>query len=328
MAKKAQKLDRFDAALVGSREENPWQPGGTYAPDYELLKTLLGIAAGEIQQTGMVAAATDLWAASELRRAGFDEDEVWPRTSQPRVLPRDVKNFVNTLPKKLRVEMQDRYTRTSSRRALPAEAHVLGSAYSKQADVVVASWIAGVELLISTKTMLSSYQKNLRNRFEEAYGDAKNLRGRHPLAALGFIFVVGADIPESSFEFAVDMLRKLVRESDVYDCASLLVIEGAEGAPDDPAEDQRAPDEEPVGLVGLANPVADDSEDEASVDTPALASDLRDVTLDLDRVPTVLSPEVFFQHLIGAALDRMPIKAYQEVRRRIAIAGDGLHPGG
>ena len=71
----------------------------------------------------------------------------------------------------------------------------MGRAYSKQSDVVIASWAAGVEVLISTKTMLSSYQKNLRNRFEEAYGDAKNLRGRHPLASLGFLFVAGGDIP-------------------------------------------------------------------------------------------------------------------------------------
>lgn len=38
--------------------------------------------------------------------------------------------------------------------------------------------------------MLSSYGKNLRNRFEEAYGDAKNIRGRFPLVALGFLFLV------------------------------------------------------------------------------------------------------------------------------------------
>ena len=46
----------------------------------------------------------------------------------------------------------------------------------------------GVEVLISTKAMLSSYPKSLRNRFEEGCGDAKSLRGRHPLAALGFLF--------------------------------------------------------------------------------------------------------------------------------------------
>ena len=36
----------------------------------------------------------------------------------------------------------------------------MGSAYLKQGDVVIASWATGVEVLISTKTMLSSYAKN------------------------------------------------------------------------------------------------------------------------------------------------------------------------
>lgn len=107
----------------------------------------------------------------------------------------------------MRAQVEGRYTHAKARQALPAEAHVLGSAYSKRADVVVASWAAGIEVLISTKTMLSSYQKNLRNRFEEGYGDAKNLRGRHPLAALGFLYIVGADIPEPALDFAIDMLR-------------------------------------------------------------------------------------------------------------------------
>lgn len=151
------------------------------------------------------------------------------------MLPRDIRNFLagGALSNKLRGEVESRLTHAKARRALPAEANVLGAAYSKQADVVVASWAAGVEVLISTKTMLSSYQKNLRNRFEEGYGDAKNLRGRHPLAAaLGFVYIVGSDIPSASLEFATDMLRKLVREADVYDCACLLILEGAQDVED------------------------------------------------------------------------------------------------
>lgn len=214
-----QKLDRFDEFLPAEPWVNPWQPDGSYTADLDLLTTLLAAAVGTAQQSGIVAAAADVWAAEELRRAGFEEDEVWPRRVQPRILPRDVRNFVEggALTKRLRAEVESRYVLPSARKALPAEAHVLGAAYSKQADVLVASWAAGVELLISTKTMLSSYQKNLRNRFEEGYGDAKNLRGRHPLAALGFLFIVGDDIPEAGLEFAIDMLRKLSREPDVYE---------------------------------------------------------------------------------------------------------------
>jgi len=111
--------------------------------------------------------------------------------------------------------------------------------------------------------MLSSYQKNLRNRFEEGYGDAKNLRGRHPLASLGFLFIVGSDIPDTGLEFAVDMLRKLVREPDVYECAGLLVIDGTQGVEEEEGED-RAPEDEPSALVALETQDGEDEDVDAS----------------------------------------------------------------
>jgi len=58
-------------------------------------------------------------------------------------------------------------------------------------------------------------------------------RRRHRPASLGFLFIVGADIPNTGLEFAVDMLRKLVREPDVYECACLLVIDGTQGVEED-----------------------------------------------------------------------------------------------
>ena len=147
---------------------------------------------------------------------------VWPRRQIPRILPRDVREFVERgLTRSLRSQVEGRYNTQGARRALPAEARVMGSAYLKQGDVVIASWAAGVEVLISTKTMLSSYAKNLRNRFEEGYGDAKNLRGRHPLSSLGFLFVAGADIPDQELDFAIDMLRKLTSRAR---CLRLLLL--------------------------------------------------------------------------------------------------------
>ncbi|MGC9962596.1 MAG: hypothetical protein ABSE47_11940 [Acidimicrobiales bacterium] len=317
---KEAKLDRFDRYLPVEPWVNPWQADGSYRPDLDLLTTLLTVAAGTPQQSGIVAAAADVWAAEELRRAGFDPDEVWPRRSKPRVLPRDVRNFVEggALTKKLRADVEERLTHSKARKALPAEAHVLGSAYSKQADVVVASWAAGVELLISTKTMLSSYQKNLRNRFEEGYGDAKNLRGRHPLAALGFLYLVGADIPEVGLDFAIDMLRKLVREPDVYECACLLIIEGAHVDEDDTDEEARGPEEAPA-LVPIQTDEDDEedlTEDAAERDAPAPSPEA--VRLLSEKVPSDLSPSTFFERLIAAALDRMPVAVYPSVRARIA----------
>ena len=40
----------------------------------------------------------------------------------------------------------------------------------------------------STKRVDSSFGNNAANRVEESYGDAKNLRPRHPQAALGFVY--------------------------------------------------------------------------------------------------------------------------------------------
>lgn len=207
----------------------------------------------------------------------------------------------------------------------------MGRAFSKQSDVLIASWAAGVEVLISTKTMLSSYQKNLRNRFEEGYGDAKNLRGRHPMASLGFLFIAGSDIPPTSLTFAVDMLRKLTAELDVYDCACLLVIDGAQGAHEDTERAGRAVDEEPAALMPLdaGPPHDDDSDDELEprVRTVPEYDDvggvvIRTVSLVHDAVPPDLGADRFFQVLISRALDRMPVTVYPAVRERRSSAAD------
>ena len=321
MAPKPGKLDRFDPYIPVDPWVNPWEPDGSYRSDLGLLTSLLSVAVGTSQQSGVVAGAADVWAAEELRRAGFHPDEVWPRRTQPRVMPRDLRNFVEDgLTKKLRADVEARFSSSGAKKALPAEAHVMGRAYSKQSDVLIASWPAGIEVLISTKTMLSSYQKNLRNRFEEGYGDAKNLRGRHPLAALGFLFIAGADIPESSLVFAIDMLRKLTTEPDVYECACLLVVDGAQGKVEEDSAAGRGPEDESSGLVveprGDSEPEDDESADEDE-DVPVSRSEGESaVRLLQSKVPADLGPDVFFRTLIDAALERMPVAVYPEVRRR------------
>lgn len=325
MAQKVGKLDRFDPFVPADPWVNPWQPNGSYISDMTLLTKLLSVAIGTSQQSGVVAGAADVWAAEELRRAGFHPDEVWPRRTQPRVMPRDLRNFVEEgLTKKLRTEVEARYSSAGARKALPAESHVMGRAYSKQSDVLIASWPAGIEVLISTKTMLSSYQKNLRNRFEEGYGDAKNLRGRHPLAALGFLFVAGADIPDAGLEFAIDMLRKLTTEPDVYECACLLILDGAQGTVEEEAGVGRGPLEESSGLVvdsGVDGPVEDENgaESDQGGTIPVVVGDLAAVRLAQSKVPHDLGPNAFFETLIGAALERMPVAIYPEVRHGLLL---------
>lgn len=230
-------FDSFEAAIRARPEGNPWQrvAGGdetSYLPDYELLEQLVGIpiAEGRASESGRLAKAIDAWVASELRRCGFGADGVWPRLTKPRVLSRELALLLDGLPQQLRQTVEERLLR--NKKAAPSDAKVLGRAYVKQVDVVIAHWSRGPELLISTKSMVSSFRNNLPNRFEESYGDAKNLRGRHPLVSMGFFFLLRSTVLDEpgTFERAVDMLHKLQDESDGYDACGLVVAEWSDDA--------------------------------------------------------------------------------------------------
>jgi hypothetical protein len=231
----AERDDVFEAmepAIRARPGANPWQVdpstgGRSYVPDYELLQTLLGIpvSEGRGSESGRFAKAIDAWVAQEFRRCGFPADEVWPRLSKPRVLPREVGLFVDALPQRLREDVRSQLLR--NKKIAPSDARVLGRAYVKQVDVLVSQWSRGPELLVSTKSMVSSFRNNLPNRFEESYGDAKNLRGRFPLVSMGFLFVLRSTVLDEpgTFERAVDMMRKLRGEPDVYDATCIILAE-------------------------------------------------------------------------------------------------------
>jgi hypothetical protein len=267
--------------LVAQRPDtNPWaavSPGEMrYFPDYELLEAMLGVPIGEGagSQSGRLAKAADAWVSHELRRAGFGADEVWPRLTAPRILPREVSLFVKSLPAAIRSAAEASLAR--NRAAAPSDARILGRAYVKQVDVVIAQWSRGAELLVSTKTMVASFRKNLANRFEEAYGDAKNLRGRYPLVAMGFLFVLRstAMAEPGTVERAIDMLRKLRAETDVYDGTCLIVAEWS--------------DADPTTGVRLRH----------------------------DAVPDDVSAARFLATLVDAVLARTPVEMHVEVRQR------------
>jgi hypothetical protein len=209
-------LSALEPLLAARRRTDPWQHDrdkpAVYAPDFDLLAQLLSVPVreGSAATTGRFALAVDAWLASELRRAGFGPDEVWPRAGRPRILPREVAELLDRVPAKLADELRERLLKMPS--IAPTSARVLGRAYEKQVDVLISRWDRGPELLISTKSQLSAFGKNLPNRFEEAYGDAGNLRARYPLAAVGFVFVQRATVLRSepdAFERTVDMMRKL-----------------------------------------------------------------------------------------------------------------------
>lgn len=103
--------------------------------------------------------------------------------------------------------------------------NVLGRFYIKQVDVVVGSWDRGPDVLISGKTMFSSFAKNTKNRYEETLGEASNLRDRYPLAAMGYAFLVSDDIFKEAGAYArlQDLLMRTRKPYGPYDATMLLI---------------------------------------------------------------------------------------------------------
>jgi hypothetical protein len=275
----------FDAILASAETSDPWlhRPGTapTYKPDYGLLETLLSvpISHGAAVVSGRFAKGIDSWLAHEFRRAGFGADEVWPRATRPRVLPRDVAVLLEKLPVGIANQVRDRLPGISA--VSPTDARILGRAYDKQVDVCIARWDRGPELLVSTKAQLSSFGKNLPNRFEEAYGDAGNLRSRYPLASVGFFFVQRATIiaqEPDAYERTVDMMRKLrdIGTGNGYVATGLLLVDW-----DDPVDQQT-----------------------------------RVRTIVDERVPTDVAPPQFFAALLDLLLTVTPVQHHVEVRQR------------
>ncbi|GEM_PF-641531 len=210
---------RFDDLLAAAGVSDPWEgPGGSrrYVPDLSLLEDILAIPVreGARSQSGLYGRALDAWLAHEFRRAGFEADSVWPRASDPRVLPQEIGRLLEVLPDRVARAMRERLLRATS--VAPQDARIRGRAYVKQVDVGISSWTTGPELLLSTKALNSSFGNNLANRFEEAYGDAGNLRARYPLAAVGFAFFVRSTILDEPHMLAraVDMVNKLRDRGD------------------------------------------------------------------------------------------------------------------
>lgn len=272
-------FDSFEDTIRQRPNLEPWLDHGgasVFQADSELLAELIAIPVGEGRgsESGRLAKAIDAWVAAELRRAGFGEDEVWPRLTKPRVLPRDLALYLDGLPRREQDQARARVLR--NKRVAPADAKVLGRAYVKQVDVLIAQWSRGPELLVSTKSMVSSFRNNLPNRFEEAYGDAKNLRGRYPLVALGFLFLLRSTVKSEpgTLDRAVDMLGKLQQEDDAYDAAALVVAEWE--------------------------------------DAPSFAG----VKIRDDLVPPELRADRFIGVLTDAVLARTPVDMHVEVREK------------
>jgi hypothetical protein len=249
-------LDHLLAA--GGTSASPWRKSADatdehereYVPDYTMLRDLLAVPIekghARSQQSGRVAKSLDAYIAYELRRAGFDAASVFPRAKQPRVLSPEFVKTEQAIERLLQL-LAD-YEATGGRlhppdirssvnrlaRSMPgiSETKVLGRFYSKQVDAVVLSdWLRGPDVLVSGKTQFSSYLNNKNNRYEEAIGEAHNLRDRYPLAAMGFAFLVRSNVFEGgAYELLRDLLVRLRRPDGPFDGTVLLVADWDEAS--------------------------------------------------------------------------------------------------
>lgn len=256
----------FDTTLMSAPKDSPWISKGAvtvaFNPSYDVLEKLLSIPVRSKAATrsGRFAQGVDTWLAHELRRAGFDADLVWPRTEAPRVLSKDILELLRKLPERLADEVYDAVV---AGKAGSTDARILGRAYMKQTDVVMTHWSTGPELLLSTKAMTSSFGKNLSNRYEEAYGDAANLRARYPLAAVGFYFVQRATILDSepaAFRRTVDMIRKLRDFGDGfgYTATGLLLVDWDDGVENPAVKCVHRPVPEDIATPQFLNAMVDE----------------------------------------------------------------------
>lgn len=280
-----------DLVLNDAGVASAWSSSGTIEPDYETGRLLLSIPLrqGASSASGRLARAIDHWVAHELRRAGFGDDEVWPRANEPRVLPQELAALRRAIPEHPRFEAPAWLRRDFL--AGSARSRLLGAYYAKEVDVVIAQWDRGLELMVSGRSMLSSYKSNLHNRSEDLLGDADNFRRRYPMAAIGLFYVVRSDICEATeaWDFLCDMLRRLA-EPRLYDATGLVVIDYDEAA------------------------VGSWSGECAQAKLPSLLESAGMVRILNERVPEDLSVPHFFGNLVETVLTRMPVEYHQYVR--------------
>ncbi len=329
-------FDRIvDEAAPDGVHANPWiideTERPTYMPDFETLKRLLGVPLllKAKTTTGVPALALDVWLSYELRRAGFNSDAVWPRAEAPRVLPGPIASLLAKLPKKDQEQLWARLRGKSIPQGAAANsANILGKNYLKQVDVVMSGWATGPELLISTKRMDSSFGKNAANRVEESYGDAKNLRLRHPLAALGFVYGLRSTIFEQEpdkAEWLIDLLQKLGREDDAYHAVALIIIDYSDDLAIDPDEDDPGDGDNSLVEAGLEPDfdAGDSNVTEIDYEDVALnVSRLPSVNLLQDKVPADLQPGHFIELIVRRIIESTPVTMHREARARLKAAPD------
>ncbi|WP_420097155.1 hypothetical protein [Brevibacterium sediminis] len=241
-------------------------------------------------------------------------------------MPAPVANYIAATTKELRGKVGAQLARSTPMKGVVAtDARVLGRHYIKQVDVVMSAWETGPEVLISTKRMDSSFGKNAANRIEEAYGDAKNLRSRHPLAAHGFVYGLRSTILDSEPDKArwlIDLLGKLAQEDDAYDAVCLLMLH-YEGAAPEGSEGGHEDEEDAVAAeLTTEIEIGEDDIEEVVADEDVVLDDLDDAIEGLPQVSVIDHPDVpaslgaaaFLKKTVEHVLRATPITMHRKAR--------------
>jgi hypothetical protein len=269
-ARKAE--ERGDAAAVAGEQERRRKEDDKRARAYEKKQTKHEKQLAEARQRGRDEPAPPL--------PPEPADRV-PVQAGTKVVPAKLRSAINAVVKSLQAN---------------SATNVLGRFYVKQVDVVVSSWDRGPDVLVSGKTMFSSYGKNTKNRYEETLGEATNLRDRHPLAAMGYAFLVNEGIfrEPGAYGRLQDLLERTRKPHGPYDATMLLIASW------DAEQNQ----------LELA--------------------DSRSHHLVKDQQPPVdLSAKTFFTDLLNAVIVNTPVGIHQQLRdyrNRSTVPGGAPNP--
>ena len=110
------------------------------------------------------------------------------------------------------------------------------------------------------------------------HAHAKNLRGRHPLAATGFLFAIRSTafkIERATALKLIDLLVKLAQETDGYDATGLIVVDW----------------KDPESGAVVEEEIAETTQKKITV------------TIDRDLIPAELDPAAFLHTMVDAVLE-------------------------
>jgi hypothetical protein len=174
--------------------------------------------------------------------------------------------------------------------------------------------------------MDSSFGKNAANRVEESYGDAKNLRLRHPLAALGFVYGLRSTILEEEpdkAEWIIDLLHKLGNEDDAYHAVGLLMIQYSDDVAVEEGADVADDGDDALAAAGIEPGPSPEDDAPSGVGNDVIGfvlQQLPPVSLIFDARAEKIHPALFLASMVHRVIAATPVNRHRDARERMKQA--------